>query len=68
MDNNHEATLKYHEQEWQIKSGMTIRHAIEKVGLDPQSVLAIRAKKLVNHQTIIEPEDEILLVNVISGG
>jgi sulfur carrier protein ThiS len=68
MDNNHEATLKYHEQGWQIKSGMTIRHAIEKVGLDPQSVLAIRAKKLVNHQTTIEPDDEILLVNVISGG
>ncbi len=68
MDNNHEATLKYHEQEWQINSGMTIRHAIEKVGLDPQSVLAIRQKKLVNHQTIVEPKDEILLVNVISGG
>ncbi len=68
MDNHHTATIKYHDQEWTVNSGMTIRDAIEKVGLDPQSVLAIREKKLVNHQTTIEPKDEILLVNVISGG
>ncbi len=68
MGDNHTATLKYHDQQWQVHSGMTIRHAIEKVGLDPQSVLAIREKKLVNHQTTIEAEDEILLVNVVSGG
>lgn len=68
MGDNHTATLKYHDQEWTINSGMTIRDAIVKVGLDPQSVLAIRNKKLINHQTTIEPADEILLVNVISGG
>jgi sulfur carrier protein ThiS len=68
MSDNHSATLKYHDQEWQIHSGMTIRDAIEKAGLDPLSVLAIRQKKLINHQTIVEPQDEILLVNVISGG
>jgi len=31
-------------------------------------VLALRDKKLINDQTIIEPGDEIRLVNVISGG
>jgi sulfur carrier protein ThiS len=47
---------------------MTVRAAIEKVGLDPYNVLALREKKLINDQTILEPNDEIRLVNVVSGG
>jgi len=62
------AVIRYRKQEWQVASGMTIRSAIEKVGLDPQSVLALREKRLVNDQTLIEPCDEIRLINVISGG
>lgn len=62
------ATIRYHKDEWQVASGMTIRAAIEKAGLDPHSVLALRNGKLVNDQTILEPGDEIRLVNVISGG
>ena len=62
------ATLRYRKQEWQVKSGMTIRAAIEKANLDPLAVLAVRDKKLVNDQTILEPDDEIRLVDVISGG
>jgi len=62
------ATIKFHDKEWEVHSGMTVRAAIEKVGLDPYAVLALRDKRLINDQTIIEPEDEIRLVNVISGG
>ena len=62
------AKIKYRDKEWEVASGMTVRAAIEKVGLDPYAVLALRAKKLINDQTIIEPNDEIRLVNVISGG
>jgi len=62
------ATIKYRKNEWQIRSGMTVRAAIKKVGLDPYAVLALREKRLINDQTIIEPDDEIRLVNVISGG
>lgn len=62
------ATVKYRKNEWQVKSGMTVRDAIKKVGLDPYAVLALREKRLINDQTIIEPDDEIRLVNVISGG
>lgn len=68
MGDTNTATIKYHEQQWQVHSGVTIRDAIVNVGLDPQAVLAIRDKRLVNHQTIIGPQDQILLVNVISGG
>ena len=62
------AKIKYRKQEFKVRSGMTVRAAIEKMGLDPYSVLALRGKRLINDQTIIEPGEEIRLVNVISGG
>jgi len=60
--------ITYRKQEWEVASGMTVRAAIEKLGLDPYAVLALKNKKLINDQTILEPGDEIRLVNVISGG
>ena len=62
------AEIKYRKRVWKVRSGMTVRAAIEKADLDPHSVLALRDKRLINDQTIIEPGDEIRLVNVISGG
>ncbi len=63
-----EATILYHDQRWRVRSGMTVRDAIIKLELDPQTVLAVRDKRLINEETLIQPEDEIRLVNVISGG
>jgi sulfur carrier protein ThiS len=60
--------IVFRDQEWEVKSGMTVRAALEKIGLDPYSVLALRQRKLINDQTILEPGDEIRLVNVVSGG
>ena len=63
-----EATILYHDQSCRVRSGMTVRDAIIKLELDPQTVLAVRNKRLINEETLIQPEDEIRLVNVISGG
>jgi len=63
-----DATITYHDQEWQVESGITVRTAVEKLELDPYSVLALRARKLINDRTLIEPGDEIKLVNVVAGG
>ena len=60
--------IQYRDQEWEVKSGMTVRDAIQKGGIDPSAVLALKNKKLINDQTILEAGDEIRLVNVISGG
>lgn len=62
------AKVRYRKQEWDVQSGMTVRAAIVKVGLDPNGVLALKDKRLINDQTILAPGDEIRLVNVISGG
>lgn len=62
------ATIRYHDDSWEVPSGMSIRLAIEEIGLDPLAVLAIKGRKLVNHQVIVEPEDDIRLVDIVSGG
>ncbi len=47
---------------------MTVRDAILKVGLNPEAVLAVRNGKLINEETVLDENDEIKLVAVISGG
>ena len=58
----------FRDKEWEVRAGMTVRHAILKVGLDPLAVLAVRDGKLINEATITRQGDEIKLVAVISGG
>jgi len=68
MADGETATIRYHDDSWEVTSGVSIRVAIEQIGLDPLSVLAIKGKKLVTHQVIVEPDDDIRLVNIVSGG
>ncbi len=58
----------YRDQEWELKSGMTVRHAILKAGLDPQAVLAVREGKLISEDTILQEGEVVRLVAVVSGG
>ena len=60
--------LTYRKQEWELESNLTVRQAIEAVGLNPQSVLAVRDGELITDDTPLSDEDEIRLVAVISGG
>jgi sulfur carrier protein ThiS len=61
-------TVVFREQTWEVKAGSTIRHIIEKAGLNPESVLALRDAKLVNEATLTEDGDTIKLIPVVSGG
>ncbi len=54
--------------EWQIPGNITIRELITGLGLNPQSVLAVRDGKLVNNETRLGNQGEIKLISVISGG
>jgi sulfur carrier protein len=58
----------YREKNWEVKAGSTVRHVIEKAGLNPESILAVRNGKLVNEATLIQDGDTIKLVAVVSGG
>jgi sulfur carrier protein ThiS len=62
------AKLILRKQEFEVKSGMTIRHAIEKAGINAESVLATRDGELLTDDEILREGDVIKLVAVISGG
>jgi sulfur carrier protein ThiS len=55
-------------EEFEVKAGMTVQHALEKVGLDSHSVLATRQGELLTDDEILHEGDVIKLVPVISGG
>jgi len=62
------ARLVLRDQVYQVKPGMTIRHALEKVGILPESVLVTRQGKLITDDEILIEGETIKLVAVISGG
>ena len=51
-----------------VKAGMTIRDAILKLDIIPESVLPVKNGELLTDDEILEDGDEIKLVSVISGG
>jgi len=53
---------------YEIKPGMTVRDALQKSGIEPDSVLATRDGELITDDEIVKENDEIKLISVISGG
>ncbi len=60
--------LKYRKQEWELEGNLSVRQAIEAVGLNPEAVLAVREGELLTEDMRLQDGDEIRLVAVISGG
>ena len=60
--------ITYRDKQWELDGRRRVRDVIKEVGLIPQAVLAVRNGKLVTEETMINEEDEIKLVAVISGG
>jgi sulfur carrier protein len=67
---NRPMTAKFilRKQIFEIKNGMTIRKALQKLNIEPDSVLATRNGELLTDDEIIKEGDEIKLIPVISGG
>ena len=63
-------TVKFilRQHEFELKHGMTVRKALQKLGIEPDSVLAIRNSVLLTDDEILKENDVIKLVPVISGG
>lgn len=58
----------YRDKEWVIHGRKRVREVIEEVGLVPHTVLAVRDGKLLTEDVLLEEDDQIRLVAVISGG
>jgi sulfur carrier protein ThiS len=60
--------LIYRDKEWELQGRQRVRDAVKEVGLMPQTVLAVREGKLLTGDLMLEEDDEVKLVAVISGG
>jgi len=65
---NMTAKIIIRNKEYEIRQGMTIRKALQKLNIEPDSVLITRSGELITDDEIIQLNDEIKLVPVISGG
>ena len=54
--------------EYEIKHGITVRKSLQKLSIEPDSVLITRNGELLTDDEIIQENDLIKLVPVISGG
>ena len=60
--------LVFRDKEWEVATNTTVRDAVIKGGLNPETVLATRDGKLITEDVHLKAEDVIKLVAVISGG
>ena len=60
--------LSLRNQEYEVKPGMTLRHALLKIGVQPEAVLATRQGEMITEDEVLRDGDEIKLISVISGG
>jgi len=62
------AKLILRNREYEINHGMTVRKALQKLNIEPDSVLATRNGELITDDEIVNEYDVIKLIPVISGG
>jgi sulfur carrier protein len=60
--------ITYRDKEWELRGRRRVQDAIKEVGLIPQTVLAVRDGKLLTEDMMLDEDDEVRLVAVISGG
>jgi sulfur carrier protein ThiS len=55
-------------KEYEVKPGMTLLSALEKISVVPESVIATRGGEMILDDEILKDGDVIKLIAVISGG
>jgi sulfur carrier protein ThiS len=60
--------ITYRDREWELRGRRRVRDAVKEVGLIPHAVLAVRDGKLLTEDVMLEKNDEVRLIAVISGG
>jgi len=61
-------TLRLRDKEYEVRPGMTVRSALEQIGVEPESVIPTRQGELITEDEILQDGERIRLVAVISGG
>ncbi len=55
-------------QEYEIRAGMTLLSALEKLGILPEGVIASREGELIEEDEILKDGEVITIISAISGG
>ncbi len=61
-------TLIVRKKEYQLDGTLTVREALEKLDLSPETHLVVRAGELLNEREPLKDGDVVKVVPVISGG
>jgi sulfur carrier protein len=56
------------DKEYQVKPGMTLLSALQKIDILPEAVIATREGEMILEDEILKDGDVVKLVAVISGG
>ncbi len=62
------AILILRDKVYEVKAGMSLLSALQKINVVPESVIAVRDGEMITDDEILRPGDEVKLVAVISGG
>ena len=62
------ARLTLRDKEYTVKPGITVRHALIMVGIQPESVIPTRDGELITDDEVLKDGEHIRLIAVISGG
>jgi len=56
------------DQVFEVKPGIALYHALEKIGINREGVLPVRDGELITDDEILHSGDVVRLIAVISGG
>jgi len=62
------ATLILREKQYEVRHGMTVRDALLRLNILPETVLPTRQGELITDDVLLQDGDVIRLIAVISGG
>jgi sulfur carrier protein ThiS len=62
------ATLILREKQYEVRHGMTVRDALLRLDILPETVLPTRQGELITDDVLLQDGDVIRLIAVISGG
>ena len=62
------AKLVLRGREYEVRAGMALLDALGKIGVVPESVIAVRDGEMITDDEILRSGDVVKLVAVISGG
>ncbi len=55
-------------QEYEVRAGMTLLSALQKIRILPEGIIATREGELIEEDEILKDGDVITLISAISGG